>query len=74
MLPGAYPDYNPQVQGLLFLGFILGTLISEILFSGGLSDYLMRRAARNNNGERIPKKRLLLYFPAALRMNPLSST
>ncbi|KAF8605322.1 MFS general substrate transporter, partial [Ceratobasidium sp. AG-I] len=66
MLPGAYPDYNPQVQGLLFLGFILGTLISEMLFSGGLSDYLVRRAARNNNGERIPEKRLLLYFPAAL--------
>ncbi|KAG8717121.1 hypothetical protein FRC08_008156 [Ceratobasidium sp. 394] len=66
MLPGAYPDYNPQVQGLLFLGFILGTLISELLFSGGLSDYLVRRAALNNNGEHIPEKRLLLYFPAAL--------
>lgn len=72
MLPGAYPDYNPQVQGLLFLGFILGTLISEMLFSGGLSDYLVQRAARNNNGERIPEKRLLLYFPAAIRMYSLS--
>ncbi|KAG9121182.1 hypothetical protein FRC07_002978, partial [Ceratobasidium sp. 392] len=66
MLPGAYPDYNPQVQGLLFLGFIVGTLISELLFSGGISDYLVRRAAAKNNGERIPEKRLLLYFPAAL--------
>ncbi|QRW01918.1 major facilitator superfamily transporter [Ceratobasidium sp. AG-Ba] len=66
MLPGAYPDYNPQVQGLLFLGFIIGTLISELLFSGGLSDYLVRRAALKNNGERIPEKRLLLYFPAAI--------
>ncbi|KAG8736192.1 hypothetical protein FRC12_017736 [Ceratobasidium sp. 428] len=66
MLPGAYPDYNPQVQGLLFLGFIIGTLISELLFSGGISDYLVRRAAASNNGERIPEKRLLLYFPAAL--------
>ncbi|QRV87744.1 major facilitator superfamily transporter [Ceratobasidium sp. AG-Ba] len=66
MLPGAYPDYNPQVQGLLFLGFIVGTLISELLFSGGLSDYLVRRAALKNNGERIPEKRLLLYFPAAI--------
>jgi MFS family permease len=66
MLPGAYPDYNPQVQGLLFLGFIVGTLISEMLFSGGLSDYLVQRTARKNNGERIPEKRLLLYFPAAI--------
>jgi hypothetical protein len=66
MLPAAYPDYNPQIQGLLFLGFILGTLSSEMLFSGGLSDYLVRRAALENNGERIPEKRLLLCFPAAL--------
>lgn len=67
MLPGAYPDYNPQVQGLLFLGFIIGTLISEMLFSGGLSDYLVQRSALKNNGIRIPEKRLLLYFPAAIR-------
>ncbi|GAB1519732.1 hypothetical protein RhiTH_002800 [Rhizoctonia solani] len=66
MLPGAYPDYNPQVQGLLFLGFILGTLISEMLFSGGLSDYLVQRAMQKTNGERVPEKRLLLWFPAAL--------
>ncbi|CAE6522640.1 unnamed protein product [Rhizoctonia solani] len=66
MLPGAYPDYNPQVQGLLFLGFIVGTLISEMLFSGGLSDYLVRRAMQKANGERVPEKRLLLYFPAAI--------
>ncbi|KAF8709440.1 mfs general substrate transporter, partial [Rhizoctonia solani] len=66
MLPGAYPDYNPQVQGLLFLGFIVGTLISEVLFSGGLSDYLVQRAMQKTNGERVPEKRLLLWFPAAL--------
>ncbi|CAE6443221.1 unnamed protein product [Rhizoctonia solani] len=66
MLPGAYPDYNPQVQGLLFLGFIVGTLISEMLFSGGLSDYLVQRAMQKTNGERVPEKRLLLYFPAAI--------
>ncbi|KAF8681628.1 mfs general substrate transporter [Rhizoctonia solani] len=66
MLPGAYPDYNPQVQGLLFLGFIVGTLISEMLFSGGLSDYLVQRAMQKTNGERVPEKRLLLWFPAAL--------
>ncbi|KAJ1309037.1 hypothetical protein OPQ81_004718 [Rhizoctonia solani] len=66
MLPGAYPDYNPQVQGLLFLGFIVGTLISEMLFSGGLSDYLVQRSMQRTNGERIPEKRLLLYFPAAV--------
>jgi hypothetical protein len=66
MLPGAYPDYNPQVQGLLFLGFIVGTLISEMLFSGGLSDYLVQRAMERTNGERVPEKRLLLCFPAAV--------
>ncbi|KAL8949561.1 MAG: hypothetical protein Q9222_004335 [Ikaeria aurantiellina] len=57
MLPAAYVQYSPQIQGLLFLGLLLGTLFSEIFMSGRLSDYLVTRLARNNNGVRIPEMR-----------------
>jgi hypothetical protein len=41
MEPAAYATYKLQVQGLFFLGLILGTVIAEILFSGRLSDWLV---------------------------------
>ena len=66
MLPAAYPNYSPQIQGLLFLGLLIGTLFSEIFFSGRLSDYIVTRLARKNNGVRIPEMRLWLAYPAAL--------
>jgi len=66
MLPAAYPNYSPQIQGLLFLGLLIGTLFSEIFFSGRLSDYIVMRLAKRNNGVRIPEMRLWLAYPAAL--------
>ena len=66
MLPAAYPNYSPQIQGLLFLGLLIGTLFSEIFFSGRLSDIIVARLARKNNGVRMPEMRLWLAYPAAL--------
>lgn len=66
MLPAAYPLYSPQIQGLLFLGLLLGTLFSELFFSGRLSDLIVMKLARKNNGVRVPEMRLWLAYPAAL--------
>jgi len=77
MVPAAYPSYSPQIQGLLFLGLIVGTVIAEAFFSGSLSDrlvrYLSRKRARSNedpdasvdaHSMRSPEMRLWLYWPA----------
>ena len=66
MLPAAYVQYSPQIQGLFFLGLLLGTLFSEIFCSGRLSDYLVLRLAKKNDGVRVPEMRLWLAYPAAL--------
>ena len=65
-LPAAYPQYTPEIQGLLFIGLILGTLVSELLFSGALGDTIMLRFAKKNGGVRLPEPRLLLIFPAVI--------
>ena len=66
MLPAAYVQYSPQIQGLLFLGLLLGTLFSEIFCSGRLSDFIIIRLAKKNGGVRVPEMRLWLAYPAAL--------
>ncbi|KAL8730550.1 MAG: hypothetical protein Q9166_004004 [cf. Caloplaca sp. 2 TL-2023] len=66
MIPAAYVQYSPQIQGLLFLGLLLGTLFAEIFASGRLSDYIVVKLAKNNNGIRLPEMRLWLAYPAAL--------
>lgn len=66
MLPAAYVQYSPQIQGLLFLGLLLGTLFSEIFCSGRLSDLIVLRLAKKNGGVRLPEMRLWLAYPAAL--------
>lgn len=66
MIPAAYVQYSPQVQGLLFIGLLLGTLFSEIFASGTLSDFLVAKLARKNHGVRLPEMRLWLAYPAAL--------
>jgi len=65
MLPAAYASYAPQIQGLLFLGLLLGTLFSEVFCSGRLGDYIVMRLARQNDGVRVPEMRLWLGYPAA---------
>ena len=66
MLPAAYPDYSPQIQGLLFIGLLLGTLFAEVFLGGTLSDWLVTRMATKNGGVRMPEMRLWLIYPAGL--------
>lgn len=66
MLPAAYLDYTPQIQGLLFIGLLLGTLFAEIFLGGHLSDIVCTRLAKRNGGVRIPEMRLWLIYPAGL--------
>lgn len=66
MLPAAYPDYKPQIQGLLFLGLLLGTLFAELFLGGALSDWVCSRLAKRNGGIRLPEMRLWLIYPAGL--------
>jgi hypothetical protein len=66
MIPLAYPSYTPQIQGLLFLGLIIGTLIAEAFFSGSLSDRIVAAIARKRNISRTPEMRLWLLWPAAV--------
>ena len=65
MLPAAYASYKPQIQGLLFLGLLLGTLVSEVFCSGRLSDFIVAKLAAKNHGIRSPETRLWLAYPAA---------
>lgn len=66
MLPAAYLFYPPHIQGLLFLGLLLGTFFAELFCSGKLSDSIINRLTRKNNGIRTPEMRLWLAYPAAL--------
>lgn len=66
MIPAAYPQYSPLIQGLLFLGLLAGTVVSEVCCSGRLSDYIVKRQARQNGGVRVAEMRLWLVYPAAL--------
>jgi MFS family permease len=64
MLPVAYINYTPQIQGLLFIGLLLGTLFAEFGLGGWLSDWLVAKLAKKNNGIRVPEMRLWLIYPA----------
>ncbi|KAJ5490457.1 Major facilitator superfamily domain general substrate transporter [Penicillium expansum] len=66
MVPAAYPSYTPLIQGLLFLGLFLGTVISEIGCSGRLSDFIVERLSKRNGNIRVPEMRLWLVYPAIL--------
>jgi hypothetical protein len=66
MVPAAYVSYSPLIQGLLFLGLFLGTIISEICCSGRLSDYIVEKLAKQNGGVRVAEMRLWLAYPAIL--------
>ncbi|KAL4965558.1 putative MFS transporter [Aspergillus stella-maris] len=64
MVPAAYPEYSPLIQGLLFLGLLLGTVVSEVGCSGWLSDLIVERLARRNGGVRVAEMRVWLAYPA----------
>jgi len=64
LIPVAYADKTPQIQGLLFIGLLLGTLTSEIFVSGRLSDWLSTKLAKKNNNIRVPEMRLWFMYPS----------
>lgn len=66
MIPAAYYTYQVQIQGLFFIGLLVGVIFSEIFCSGWLSDWMVVRLAKRNGGERTPEMRLWLGYPAAV--------
>lgn len=66
MVPAAYVNYTPLIQGLLFLGLLLGTIVSEIFCSGQLSDYIVEKLAQKRGNVRVAEMRLWLAYPAIL--------
>ncbi|KAE8154933.1 major facilitator superfamily domain-containing protein [Aspergillus avenaceus] len=66
MVPAAYEQYSPLIQGLLFLGLFMGTVISEVCCSGSLSDYIVQRLAKRNDDVRVAEMRLWLAYPAII--------
>jgi hypothetical protein len=66
MEPAAYVNYKLQIQGLFFVGLIVGVVLAEIFCSGRLSDWIVRRLTLKNGGERLPEMRLWLGYPAAV--------
>ncbi|KAM7190062.1 Major facilitator superfamily domain containing protein [Naviculisporaceae sp. PSN 640] len=69
LVPIAYAESfpEPHMQGLLYLGLIVGTLLSEVLCSGSLSDRIVVRLAKSSDdNQKVPEMRLWLAYPAAL--------
>lgn len=66
MLPAAYVDYSPLIQGLLFIGLLLGTLFAETCLGGRLSDRMVAKLAKKNGGRRVPEQRLWLAYPGGI--------
>ena len=66
MIPAAYYTYKVQIQGLFFIGLLVGVIFSEIFCSGWLSDWMVVRLARRTGGQRTPEMRLWLGYPAAV--------
>lgn len=66
MEPAAYADYALQIQGLLFIGILVGIVTAEALCSGRLSDRIMAILTRRNGNKRVPEMRLWLGYPAAV--------
>ncbi|KFG83841.1 putative MFS transporter [Metarhizium anisopliae] len=65
LVPTAYAEYSPQIQGVLYLGLIIGTLVSEVCCSGSLSDYIVLHLSKRNNHQKTPEMRIWLAYPAA---------
>lgn len=66
MVPAAYSEYKIQIQGLFFVGPLIGVLFAEAFCSGRLSDWLVMRLANRNGDQRTPEMRLWLGYPAAV--------
>lgn len=44
----------------------MGTLVSEALFSGSLSDWIVIKLAKRNNQQKTPEMRIWLTYPAII--------
>lgn len=66
MEPAAYENYPLQIQGLLFIGLLVGVVSAEALCSGRLSDRIMAILTKRNDNQRVPEMRLWLGYPAAI--------
>ncbi|CAI7654520.1 unnamed protein product [Penicillium bialowiezense] len=66
MIPAAYAQFPPQIQGLLFVGMLLGIVFAEIFCSGNLSDYICAKLTIKNDHIRIAEMRLWLIYPACV--------
>lgn len=66
MIPDAYAEYSPKVQGAFLTGLLLGLWTAELFCSGHLSDKIMLILTRKNGGTRVPEMRLWLGIPAAV--------
>ena len=66
MEPAVYENYPLQIQGLLFIGLLVGVVAAEMLCSGRLSDRIMAILAKRNDNQRVPEMRLWLGYPAAV--------
>ncbi|KID98765.1 Major facilitator superfamily domain, general substrate transporter, partial [Metarhizium majus ARSEF 297] len=65
LVPTAYAENSPQIQGVLYLGLIIGTLVSEVCCSGSLSDWIVLHLSKRNNNQKTPEMRIWLAYPAA---------
>jgi hypothetical protein len=66
MQPAAYVNYKLQIQGLFFIGLILGTIVGELICSGRQSDWLVVILAKKNGGVKTPEMRLWFGYPGAV--------
>lgn len=65
-IPAAYAQYSPAVQGLMFLGLLLGSWFAEVFYSGRMSDWIVQKLNRKHEGSQIAERRLWLVYPAAV--------
>ncbi|RAH64598.1 MFS transporter [Aspergillus aculeatinus CBS 121060] len=74
MIPAAYPEYPPVIQGLFFTGFLVGMIFAETFCSGRLSDHICAKLMAKNDNVHVAKNdnvhvaemRLWLVYPSCL--------
>jgi hypothetical protein len=66
MEPAAYENYPLQIQGILFIGLLVGIVAAEMLCSGRMSDQIMAILTKRNDNKRVPEMRLWLGYPACI--------
>lgn len=65
-IPAAYVQYSPSIQGLMFIGLLLGSLFAELFCSGRLSDWIVQKISQRHGGMELAERRLWLAYPAAV--------